>query len=100
MSSIAIENIDSRLLEQIKQLAIQAGASFRVFPAELPLVQETPTLPPYNQAIADMSEPVETTKPNNLTEALLALPTLDLPDDEDVFARVDNSPMRELDWLE
>lgn len=54
MTSITIENINGTFLEQVKKLALQAGASFQVFSEQVPTTKQIPTLPPFNQAILDM----------------------------------------------
>ena len=54
MTSITIDNIDADFLEQIKKLALQAGANFRVVSEQSPINKQIPPLPPFNQAILDM----------------------------------------------
>lgn len=78
---MTIDNIDSTLLEQIKKLAIQAGASFRILPTETPKPKALSTLPPFNQAIVDMPR-------GN--------------DNEDIFVREypQDYHSRELDWTD
>lgn len=75
MATYVFENIDNQLYARFKQFADSLGVGFQV-------IDNAEKIKP--------SQSADSTKPTNLTEALLTLPTLDLPDDEDVFARVDN----------
>lgn len=84
MATYVFENIDNQLYARFKQFADSLDVGFQV-------IDKAEKINPNQSA--------DSTKPTNLTEALLTLPILDLPDDEDVFARVESSPMRELDWL-
>lgn len=81
MTTLLINDLNDDLVNIFRELASKFGAKTQIITSQ------------------NLDPNLTETLPKNLSEALLAIPQLDGYDDEDIFAS-DNSPMRDIEWME